>query len=92
MPLHLTLLLTSELMQRSHRTHENRITELQRPSFYRYFPLQQNSAEVSVNFTDNSQVINTDLGVLLVYVSAAPKVLAVQDLLAPDGNIVCDVC
>lgn len=54
--------------------------------------MQQNSAEVSVNFTDNSQVINTDLGVLLVYISAAPKVLAVQDLLAPDGNIVCDVC
>lgn len=91
MPLHLILLLTTELMQRSHRTHENRI-ELQLPSSYRYFPLQQNSAEVSVNFTDNSQVINTDLGVLLVYVSAAPKVLAVQDLLAPDGDIVCDVC
>lgn len=54
--------------------------------------MQQNSAEVSVNFTDNSQVINIDIGILLVYISAAPKILAVQDLLAPDGEIVYDVC
>lgn len=79
-------------MQRSHRTHENRITELQLPSFCRYFPLQQNSAAVSVNFTDNSQVINTDFGILLVYVSAAPEILAVQDLPAPDGDTARDVC
>lgn len=54
--------------------------------------MQQNSAAVSVNFTDNSQVINTDFGILLVYVSAAPEILAVQDLPAPDGDTACDVC